>query len=128
MKKGFTIIEFVIVVVFLSLLFVFVMVQKADVEAFSRDEKRKTAINAFYYALEESFYAERGYYPEVISAEVLPVVDAELFTDPDGRAMTDPLSSYSYQAVNCVNAKCQGYTLQAKLEKEDTYTKQNRTH
>ncbi|MBQ3452952.1 type II secretion system protein [Candidatus Saccharibacteria bacterium] len=128
MKKGFAIVEFVIVAVFLSLLFVLVMIQKADVEAFSRDEERKTAVNAFYYALEESFYAEHKYYPEVIAAEVLPVVEAKLFVDPSGYALGDSLSSYSYQAVNCVNAKCQGYTLKAKLEKEDTFVKQNREH
>ena len=115
MKKGFTVIEFVIVAVFLSLLFVLVIVQKSDLEAFLRDEKRKTATNAFYYALEEGFYAENHYYPELISAEVLPVVDAELFTDPAGYQLGDPLSSYTYESVNCVDAKCHVSTLKTKL-------------
>ena len=128
MKKGFAVIEFVVVVGFLSLIFVLAIIQKADIEAFYRDEMRKTAVNAFYYALEESFYTEQHYYPETISAEVLAVVDSELFTDPSGYVLGNPLSSYSYQAVNCVNARCQGYTLKAKLEKEDTFVKQNREH
>ena len=91
-----------------------------------RDEDRKTAINAMYYALEESFYKEHKYYPEFISEENITVIDPSLWTDPSGHNLGDPLSSYSYEAANCHNGKCQEYTLRAKLEKEDTYTKYNR--
>ena len=42
-KKGFTILEISIVAVFASLLFVFFFIQKSDLDAFARDERRKTA-------------------------------------------------------------------------------------
>ena len=55
-KKGFTIIELSIVAVFTALLLILFFVQKSNLDAFERDEDRKTAINAMYFALEESFY------------------------------------------------------------------------
>ena len=56
-KKAFTVPELLVVCAFASLLLVLFFIQKGNVDAMSRDEKRKTAINAMYYALEESFYA-----------------------------------------------------------------------
>ncbi len=91
-----------------------------------RDEKRKTAINAMYYALEEDFYKEHGYYPESISEDNLKVVDPALWTDPFGFNLGDADSSYSYEPANCKDGKCKEYTLKATLEKEDNYTKYNR--
>ena len=125
-KKGFTILELVIVVVFASLLFILFFVQKANLDAFDRDEKRKTAINAMYYALEESFYKEHNYYPEQINEENITVIDPALWTDPDGYNLGDPLSSYSYEPANCNEGHCKEYTLKTLLEKEDTYIKRNR--
>ena len=91
-----------------------------------RDNDRKTAINAMYYALEESFYPEHHYYPEFISEDNIKVIDPALWTDPNGHNLGDPASSYSYQAANCKDGKCQEYILSSRLEKEDTYTKYNR--
>ncbi len=54
-KSGFTILELSIVAVFASLLLIFFFVQKSELDAANRDKDRKTAINAMYYALEESF-------------------------------------------------------------------------
>ena len=125
-KHGFTILEITIVAVFASLLFIFFFVQKSDLDAFARDEARKTAINAMYYALEESFYKDHGYYPALISEDNIKVIDPALWTDPDGHNLGDPESSYSYEAANCQNGHCQEYTLRATLEKEDTYVKYNR--
>ena len=125
-KRGFTILEISIVAVFASLLLIFFFIQKSDLDAFARDEDRKTAINAMYYALEESFYKDHGYYPELISEENIKVIDPALWTDPDGHNLGDPESSYSYEAANCKDGKCKEYTLRAQLEKEDTYIKYNR--
>ena len=125
-KKGFTVLEIVIVAVFASLLFLLFFIQKSNLDAMRRDDDRKTAINAMYYALEESFYKEHHYYPEFISEENIKVIDPALWTDPDGHNLGDPESSYSYEAANCKNGKCQEYTLKTRLEKEDTYTKYNR--
>ena len=125
-RKGFTIVEIIVVGVFASLLLIFFFIQKANVDAMNRDEDRKIAINAMYYALEEGFYKEHQYYPEQISEENLKVVDPSLWTDPSGHNLGDPESSYSYEPANCKDGKCKEYTLKATLEKEDTYTKYNR--
>ena len=125
-KKGFTILEISIVAIFVSLLFIFFFIQKSNIDAMNRDKDRKTAINAMYYALEESFYKENHYYPEQISEDNLKVVDPKLWTDPLGYNLGDPNSSYSYQPANCKDGKCKEYTLKATLEKEDTYFKYNR--
>ena len=125
-KQGFTILEVIIVGVFASLLFIFFFIQKSNIDAMDRDEKRKTAINAMYYALEESFYKEHGYYPEQISEENIKVIDPALWTDPFGINLGVAGSSYSYDPANCKDGKCKEYTLKATLEKEDTYIKYNR--
>ena len=125
-KSGFTVLEIVIVATFAGLLFLLFFLQKGNIDAFDRDEKKKTAINAMYYALEESFYKDNNYYPEFISEDNIKVIDPALWTDPDGYNLGDPASSYSYEAANCKEGKCKEYTLKAHLEKEDTYIKNNR--
>lgn len=125
-KKGFTILEILVVAVFATLLLVLFFIQKSNIDAMERDEDRKTAINAMYYALEESFYKENGYYPETISEENIKVIDPALWTDPFGINLGDPLSSYSYEPADCKDGKCKEYTLKADLEKEDDYVKRNR--
>ncbi len=125
-KKGFTILEIIIVAVFASLLFILFFVQKSNLDAMQRDDSRKTAINAMYYALEEYFYPANGYYPESISETNLPVIDPALWTDPLGYNLGDSLSSYAYTPANCENGQCKEYILKAELEKEDPYTKTNR--
>ena len=125
-KSGFTILEIIIVGILASLLLIFFFVQKSNIDAMSRDEQRKTAINAMYYALEEAYYKDHQYYPEQISEENLKVVDPSLWTDPNGYNLGDPASSYSYTPANCKDGKCKEYTLKATLEKEDAYIKYNR--
>lgn len=125
-KKGFTILELVIACVFASLILIFFFVQKSNIDAMNRDEKRKTAINAMFYSLEEDFYIKNGYYPETISENNLKSMDPELFTDPSGINIGTEGSSYSYEPINCSNGKCKAYTLRANMEKEDTYIKRNR--
>ena len=125
-KSGFTILEIIIVGVFATLLLILFFVQKSNLDAFSRDEARKTAINAMYYALEEDFYKEHKYYPEQISEENIKVIDPALWTDPFGVNLGDPVGSYFYEPANCDNGKCKEYTLKAILEKEDAYIKYNR--
>lgn len=125
-KTGFTLVELIVVATFAGLLFILFIVQKTNLDALQRDEDRKTAINAMYYALEESFYANNGYYPTTISENNIAVIDPALWTDPDGHNLGDPKSSYSYEAADCVNDKCQKYVLKTTLEKEATYVKTSR--
>ena len=126
MKKGFTVLEIIIVASFASLLFILFFVQKSNIDAMERDETRKTAINAMYYALEESFYKDNKYYPEFISESNIKVIDPALWTDPDGFNLGDPQSSYSYEPANCTEGKCKEYTLKDNNKKESTYVKNNR--
>lgn len=126
LKKGFTVLEIIVVAAFASLALILFFVQKSNVDAMTRDEKRKTAINAFYYALEEDFYAKNQYYPEEISETVLTVIDPALFTDPEGFYFNSDFCSYSYEPLNCKDGKCKEYILRASLEKEDDFVKKNR--
>ena len=126
-KQGFTIIELIIVASFASLLLVLFFVQKSNIDAMKRDEDRKIAINAMYYALEESFYKAHNYYPQTISEQNITVIDPSLWTDPNGYNLGDPQSSYSYEPANCnTEGKCKEYILKADLEKEDDYIKSSR--
>ena len=125
-KNGFTVLEVIVVAIFASLILALFFIQKTNIDAMERDEDRKIAINAMYYALEESFYKENGYYPESISEENIKVIDPALWTDPLGFNLGDPDSSYSYEPANCENGKCKEYTLKAELEKEDAYIKYHR--
>ncbi len=125
-KNGFTVLEIIIVAVFATLLLILFFVQKSNVDAMERDKNRKTAINAMYYALEEGFYVQNGYYPDTISEENLKYIDPQLFTDPLGVNLGNEGSSYSYEPANCSGGKCKEYILKADLEKEDDYIKRNR--
>ena len=125
-KKAFTVPELLVVCAFAALLLILFFVQKSNVDAMTRDEKRKTAINAMYYALEEGFYEKNKYYPEEITEDVLTVIDPELFTDPNGVYINNNYGSYFYEATNCKDSKCKSYELRATLEKEDDYIKRNR--
>lgn len=126
-KKGFTLVELMIVGAFAALLVILFFLQKANVEAMDRDDARKTAINAMYYALEEYYYPKYGYYPDTISEENLPVIDPELFTDPFGNNLGIEGSNYTYEVANCNSQnECQEYILRAQLEKEDTYIKKGK--
>ncbi|MBQ3261450.1 type II secretion system protein [Candidatus Saccharibacteria bacterium] len=125
-KKAFTVPELLVVAAFATLLLILFFVQKSNVDAMHRDEARKVAINAMYYALEEGFYVANQYYPESISEDVLTVIDPQLFTDPTGLYINSDFGSYSYEATNCKDGKCKSYTLRATLEKEDDYIKRNR--
>lgn len=126
-KKGFTIVEVMIVGAFAALLVIIFFLQKANVDAMTRDDARKTSINAMYYALEEYYYPKYGYYPTEISEDNLPVMDPQLFTDPFGANIGTEVSTFTYEPANCNSAnQCKEFTLRANLEKEDSYIKRSR--
>lgn len=125
-KRGFTVIEVMVVTAFLGLLVILFFLQKVNVDAMERDKQRKIAINAMFYALEEGFYEQNGYYPEQISEENLKVMDPALFTDPMGINLGQEGSSYRYEPANCLEGKCKEYILRGILEREDDFIKRNR--
>ncbi|MBR6166563.1 hypothetical protein IKQ65_02945 [Candidatus Saccharibacteria bacterium] len=126
-KKAFTVLELVLAIIFVGVFVVLFFLQKVNLAAMDRDEKRKTAINAMYYALEEGYYVQNEAYPEHIEkADVLPWIDPNLFTDPMGINLWDEGSNYSYEASDCTDGKCQSYVLRAEMEKEASYIKSSR--
>ncbi|MBR3176594.1 type II secretion system protein [Candidatus Saccharibacteria bacterium] len=126
-RKGFTVLELILAIIFVGIFVVLFFLQKQSVEAMRRDENRKTSINAIYYALEEGYYADNGYYPENIeNSEILPWIDPNLFTDPYGMNLWDDGSDFSYETSDCQDGKCKAYTLRTTLEKEDDYIKTSR--
>jgi type II secretory pathway pseudopilin PulG len=125
-SHGFTVIEIIVVILFLSVATGLLLVQKDNLAASQRDDQRKTAINAMYYSLEEVYFEKNGYYPAKIDSKTLRSVDPALFTDPMGTKMNEEDAEYRYTGTNCDNDKCKSYVLSSELEKEATYTKRNR--
>lgn len=125
-SQGFTVIELIVVIAFLTLTTIVLFVQKGNLDANTRDSQRKTAINAMYFNLEEVFFEKNGYYPSKIDSKTLRAMDPALFTDPDGVKMGEPEANYRYEATNCNNDQCKSYSLRADLEKEADYVKTNR--
>ena len=117
-KNGFTVIEIILCIAFVAIFVVLFFLQKVNTEAMARDEQRKSAINAMYYALEEGYYVENEGYPENI--------ENDLFTDPTGLALWQEDSNYTYESSDCEDGKCKSYTLRAKMEKEADYIKTSR--
>jgi len=129
MKKrssGFTIIEILLIVSVLLAASILFFIQKNNISVSSRDDTRKVAINAMYYSLEEVYHKTNAYYPVSIDEKVLPSVDPELFTDPNGNKIGNAESDYRYEPTNCKNDKCSSYTLRAKLQNEDDFIKTNK--
>lgn len=125
-RKGFTILEIIIVTAAVAIGVVLFFVQKINVDALDRDADRKIAINAMYFNLEEDYYVHNNYYPETIGPDNLKAIDPNLFTDPVGLLINTDGSSYSYEPSNCVDGKCKSYILRAILEKEDVFIRQSR--
>lgn len=121
--RGFTIIELLFIVVVIGTASVLFFVQKNNLEVATRDERRKTSINAMYYSLEEVFYKTNGYYPRTIDEKVLPSMDPDLFTDPQGVKIGEANSNYRYESRNCEADQCKSYTLRTTIENEADYIK-----
>ncbi|HET8884050.1 MAG TPA: type II secretion system protein [Candidatus Saccharimonadales bacterium] len=120
---GFTVIEIIVVILFLSVATSVLLIQKNNLAATHRDDQRKTAINAIYYTLEEVHFAEHGSYPSQITSKTLPALDPALLTDPNGITIGETGADYHYEGSNCDNTTCQSYTLRAELEKEADFIK-----
>lgn len=127
-QRGFTVIELAAVIVLLGIVGAVFWSQKTNIETAARDDKRKTAINAMYYSLEEVYYPANKFYPKTLSSSTLPSVDKKLFKDPNGVEIGNADSNYSYEGKNCINDQCKSYTLHAHLEHEADYVKQSRNN
>lgn len=146
-SAGFTVIELIVIIVILAAASLLFFYQKNNLQTANLDERRKTAINAIYYNLEEVYYPKNGYYPNELTSATLPAVDPALLTDTNGVKLDDKLdtsslddsskkalegsdthlSEYVYEPVNCdTQGKCKGYTLRVALSNEAEYTKKSR--
>lgn len=64
-QRGFTVIELLIIIVILIVGGWLFFSERGSVSAVQRDAARKVAINAMYYDLEEVYYPQHNYYPQV---------------------------------------------------------------
>ena len=125
-RNGFTVIELLVVIAFLIAVAVLGFFQLSKIRDESDNTKKRTAINAMYYSLEEGFYAKNGYYPEKFEDRTLLTMDTALLNDPNNKKIGDKASAYRYEAANCNNGKCKSYKLRAVLAGEDDYIKESR--
>lgn len=126
--QGFTVIEVIVVTLFLAVATTVLFIQKENLAATHRDEQRKTAVNAMYYSLEEVYFAANKSYPSEITEKILPGMDPSLLTDPNNVKIGDKMSNYRYEGIDCNNNTCKGYSLRADLEKEANFVKTNRSN
>jgi len=125
-SKGFTVIEVSFIIVVMVLAATLFFVQKNNLQVSSRDDERKSSINAIFYSLEEVFYEKNKFYPSKISETNIKSVDPDVFIDPQGFKLGEPESNYRYEPTECNNEKCYSYTLRTTLEAEDDFIKENR--
>lgn len=125
-QRGFTVLELIIVIVFVIVAGTVFYVQKRDLEVQARDSDRKTAINAIYYNLEDVYYASSKAYPQKLTADQLPGLDPSMLKDPEGVMVGEQNSDYTYTPKDCADSKCKSYTLTANLEHEADYNKTSR--
>jgi type II secretory pathway pseudopilin PulG len=126
--RGFTVIELMLVIMLFAGTSILFFSQKKEAEIIASDDKKKIAINAMYYNLEEIYYPTNKYYPQSIDSDILKSVDPNLFKDPNGKAINTIGSAYTYSPINCVNGKCRGYTLKAVLDNENDFVKSSRNN
>ena len=125
-SSGFTVLELMIVIVFLVVAGTVFFVQKRDLEVAGRDSQRKTSINAIYYNLEDVFYPANKYYPEQLTSDQLKGLDPSQLKDPQGKTVGEYGSNYRYEPKDCQGGKCKSYTLTADLEYEADFAKTSR--
>lgn len=127
-EQGFTVIELIAVVILAAVAGVLFFVQKNNVEIAARDDKRKTAINAIYYNLEEVYYPKHKSYPSTLDPKDLSAMDPALLKDTSGIEIGDEsgISEYHYEPIDCDNDNCKSYELRTILENEADYVKKSR--
>ncbi|UTX51460.1 prepilin-type N-terminal cleavage/methylation domain-containing protein [Candidatus Saccharibacteria bacterium TM7i] len=126
-RKGFTIIEILIVVAVLAFASILFFTQKNNVTAAARDEARKTAINTMYHTLESVYYPAHKSYPRTLTKDTLPTVNPDTFKDTNDILIGEGDSQYRYEPTGCTSdTTCTGYSLRAILEREDDFVKKNK--
>ena len=125
-QAGFTVIEVLVAIIFLGVATAVAFTQLVTIQREHQNDRKKTAINAMHYSLEEAYYKQHGFYPEKITDETLPTMDKELLKDPNGKKLGDNGSAYRYEPTNCTGGKCKSYSLRATLDGEADFIKDSR--
>ena len=115
--QGFTVIELLVALVLVLIIGTIALVQKNDLDASTRDQKRKISVNAMYYGLKEGYFKQNKSYPSTISKENL------LFIDPASFVLVGNDKEYTihYKGLNCEANACADFLVTTKLEKESEY-------
>ena len=144
LKKGFTIVELLIVIVVIGILATLVIVTFSGIQQKGRDSQRRTDINALASHV-SAYYADKGYYPTAFDLNTpawrsanAKGLDPEALRDPKAAAssvdigtVTATAAQYGYVFTGCTEGQasddtnaCTGYELTAHLESDgSTYTK-----
>lgn len=125
-QRGFTVLELVVVIIFLAAMGTVFIINSRNMQINEHDSQRKTAINAMYYNLEDVYYAAHGSYPQAITADQLPGIDPTNLKDPEGVAVGQQNSDYSYKPKDCTNGACKSYVLRANMENQSDYSRNSR--
>lgn len=111
-KKGFTIVELLVVIVVIAILVALTLPNLLSLQERARDDERKNDIKNVQSSL-EAHYNDNNFYPAALADLETDYIE-EVPTDPDSG---DP---YTYTATpdGCTTAgeDCTGYTLSASLE------------
>ncbi len=117
--SGFTIIELISAVVLVAIVGTLVVLQKNNLDAATRDQQRKTSVNAIYYGLKEVYFSQHKSYPIIVNKDILPYVSPSSF----GQVGDDKKYKLHYQGLDCEATNCKGFEVKINLEKEATYIK-----
>lgn len=139
-KKGFTIVELLIVIVVIGILATLVIVTFTGIQQKARNSQRQTDINAVDSHI-EAYYAQSGNYPTLANLNSstwrtanMKGLDPEALKDPkattgDLAAGAGSATQYGYDVTpaNCDNTAtmCDSFTLTATLEPSGTYVKKS---
>jgi len=146
-SSGFTIVELLIVIVVIGILATLVIVTFSGIQQKGRNSQRQTDINALQSHV-EAYYASAGSYPtasmindDAWRAKNMKGLDVEALKDPKGTtklAGAATATAYGYAplvgaSTACTEtgtgdtrtADCDNYSLTAKQENGDDYTKKS---
>lgn len=143
-KKGFTIIELLIVIVIIAILATIGVVAYGGVQQSARDSKRESDITSLHTAI-EAYYVQATQYPSFTQINDnaaggfretnLKGIGSETFTDPKGAndqlANAPAANVYSYEVTpagcdNTAGNECTNYTLTGTLEGGGTVVKEDK--
>lgn len=142
-ESGFTIVELLIVIVVIGILAALVVTTFSGVQKKARNTERQTDIKAIHGQL-EAYFSQNNKYPTLANLNDagwrgtdMKSLDAEALKDPKGTAQTlvgtATATAYGYAATKDDNSSCDNttgnectkYTLTAKIEGGDDFTKTN---